>query len=62
MEDKDPLNLLYGEHRGYWRAGDVGFQSRLIHGLNILRPRQIATISQTTFSNAFCWMKMYELR
>ena len=27
-----------------------------------LRPRQVATISQTTFSNAFSWMKIYEFR
>ena len=25
---------------------------------NSLRPRQMAAIFQTTFSNAFCWMKM----
>ena len=30
--------------------------------LNTLRPRQLGTISQTTFSNAFSWMKMFELR
>ena len=28
--------------------------------LNTFRPRQMATIFQTTFSNAFSWMKMYE--
>ena len=28
--------------------------------LNTLRPRQMAAISQTTFSNAFSWMKMNE--
>ena len=30
--------------------------------LNTLRPRQMDAISQTTFSNAFSWMKMYEFR
>ena len=29
--------------------------------LNTLRPRHMAAILQTTFSNAFSWMKMYEL-
>ena len=31
-------------------------------GLNTLRPRQMDAISQTTFSNAFSWMKMFEFR
>ena len=30
--------------------------------VNTLRPRQMAAIFQTTFSNAFSWMKMYEFR
>ena len=29
---------------------------------NTLRPRQMDAISQTTFSNAFSWMKMFEFR
>ena len=29
-------------------------------GLNTLRPRQMDAIWQTTFSNAFSWMKMFE--
>ena len=29
-------------------------------GLNTLRPRQGAVIFQTTFSNAFSWMKIYQ--
>ena len=29
---------------------------------NTLRPRQMDAISQTTFSSAFYWMKVYELR
>ena len=31
-------------------------------GLNTLRPRHMDAISQTTFSKAFSWMKMFELR
>ena len=30
--------------------------------LYTLRPRQMDAISQTTFSNAFSWMKMFEFR
>ena len=30
--------------------------------INLLRPRQMDAISQTTFSNAFSWMKMFEFR
>ena len=30
--------------------------------VNSLRPRQMDAISQTTFSNAFSWMKMFEFR
>ena len=30
--------------------------------VNTLRPRQMDAISQTTFSNAFSWMKMFEFR
>ena len=30
--------------------------------VNTLRQRQMNTISQATFSNAFSWMKMYEFR
>ena len=29
------------------------------NSFNTLRPRQMAAIFQTTFSNAFSWMKMY---
>ena len=29
---------------------------------NTLRPRQLDAISQTTFSNTFSWMKMFEFR
>ena len=30
--------------------------------INTLRPRQLDAISQTTYSNAFSWMKMFEYR
>ena len=30
--------------------------------VNTLRPRKMYAISQTTFSNAFSWMKMFEFR
>ena len=32
------------------------------HVFNTLRPRQMDAISQTTFWNAFSWMKMFEFR
>ena len=34
----------------------------LANAVNTLRPRQMDAISQTTFSNAFSWMKMFEFR
>ena len=36
----------------------------LVHkySINTLRPRQMDAISQTTFSNAFSWTKMFEFR
>ena len=37
-------------------------ENRSLHNFNTLRPSQISAISQTTFSNAFPWMKMYEFR
>ena len=37
-------------------------QQRGLLAFNSLRPRQIHAISQTTFSNAFSWMKMNEFR
>ena len=33
-----------------------------VRSINTLRPRQLAAIFQTTFSNAFSWMKMYLFR
>ena len=48
-----------------WRdAIIVNHQKLLFHStlLNTLRPRQMDAISQMTFSNAFSWMKMFELR
>ena len=32
------------------------------YGINTLRPRHMDAMSQTTFSNAFSWMKMFEFR
>ena len=32
------------------------------HLINTLRPRQMDAISQTTFSKAFSWIKMFEFR
>ena len=35
----------------------------LLHArINTLRPRQMDAISQTTFSNAFSWMKMFKFQ
>ena len=36
------------------------FIAKLVLSLNTLRPRKMADIFQTTFSNAFSWMKMYK--
>ena len=40
----------------------VRYWPMLFISFNPLRPRQMAAIFQTTFSNAFSWMKMYEFR
>ena len=39
-------------------------EKSLMHhmGINTLMPRKIAATSETTFSNALSWMKVYELR
>ena len=46
------------------RYGTVGAEAiwKSITPINTLRPRQMDAISQTTFSNAFSWMKMFEFR
>ena len=36
--------------------------NKLRHGINKLRPRQIAVIWQTTSLNALSWIKIYEFR
>ena len=46
-------NSIYHIQRAY----DVGWQD-----INTLKSRQIDAISQTTFSNAFSWMKILEFR
>ena len=37
-------------------------QKLQLRAINSLRPRQMDAISQTPFSNAFSWMKMFEFR
>ena len=47
-----------------WKMSSAKFGSHCV-GLNALTnwgPDKIAAISQTTFSNAFSWMKIYEFR
>ena len=49
----------------YWARNKHIIHSSLCYvllwfGINTLRPRQMAAIFQTTFSNAFSWMKMYQ--
>ena len=39
-----------------------GVTQRKTGAINTLRPRQMDAISQTTFSNGFCSMKMFEFR
>ena len=41
-----------------WSCQCISFTR--LQWVNTLMPRQIAIISQMTFSNAFAWMKMYE--
>ena len=47
-----PIPLMFS---GEWDDGFIG----LIVVFNTLRSRQLAAIFQTTFSNAFSWMKKY---
>ena len=42
-----------------WEGFQGTWRGIYILGFNTLKPRQIAAIFQTTFSNAFSWMKMY---
>ena len=55
MINQDPLDPLL--------TGSLTHQY-VIKGqyVNTFRPRQMDAISQTTFSNAFSWMKMFEFR
>ena len=50
-----PLNVIVAV------SGSLQFLQKG-HFFNTLRPRQMDAISQTTFSNAFSWMKMFEFR
>ena len=45
-----------------WPKQWVILRNKLWHPVNILRRGKIAAIVQTTFWNAFPWMKMYEFR
>ena len=61
------LNTLrpeYNEHHfgdDIWNLICLKYRSCILIpiALNTLRPRQMAAIFQTTFSNAFSWMNMY---
>ena len=55
------LSNKTGLHRGQW-WGNFLFSGGYLPQLNSLRPRQMDAISQTPFSNAFSWMKMFEFR
>ena len=45
---------IIGSHNGLWPVEP--------QAIITLRPRQMDAISQTTFSNAFSWMKIFEYR
>ena len=53
------LEILQWVSRCRWLVAD-GYLFNF--SFNTLRPRQMDVISQTTFSSAFSWMKMFELR
>ena len=36
--------------------------TKYVYTFNTLRPRRMAAISRTTFSNTFSWIKMYQFR
>ena len=46
----------------YNKTNEKLYTKCICTGINSLRPRQMDAISQTTFSNAFSWMKMFEFR
>ena len=56
---KSRLSMVWNALILLWCHGDALALYRI---LNTLRPRQMDAISQTTFSNAFSWMKMFEFR
>ena len=47
---------------GTWSREIMAQSIQRSRPINTLRPRQMDAISQTTFSNAFSWMKMHEIR
>ena len=49
-------------HSGGNTLAGVALSGLLLKSINSLRPWQMDAISQTTFSNAFSWIKMFEFR
>ena len=77
LPDNDAVELKYRErcfHTGVQnqltgpRESGCDFNSAvfilfcLVILINSLKPRKMAAVSQTTFSNAFSWLKMFEFR
>ena len=58
---RDPVIFC---HLQTWRCHNpvLYMRDRHLRYFNSLRPRQMDTISQMTFSDAFSWMKMFEFR
>ena len=59
------FDSLWPSYAIWWqRIGQHWFTQWLVvwlhHAINTLRPRKMTDISQTTFSNVFSWMKMFE--
>ena len=54
-----PIMHISWNANHWFKIKDVSPRSQWV---NSLRPRQMDAISQTTFSNAFSWMKMLEFR
>ena len=65
---RGPYSYMLSTARIYcltpWSLDDfnVIYISNFYSEFNILRPGQMDAISQTTFSNAFSWMEMFEFR
>ena len=54
------LGVLYTLLHEVWRHHS--WMRSICYSLNTMRPRQNGRHFQTTFSNGFCWMKLYEFR